>query len=106
MGREGARERGRKLKLSRCDILGAFYSEKLPGPDRAGRVVVLNTNLYYTSNEQTAGVADPGQQFQWLGDVLSNASRDGEMVSVPAPSCAPGLLPEISLPPGTDLHAN
>ncbi|XP_021016554.1 acid sphingomyelinase-like phosphodiesterase 3b [Mus caroli] len=61
---------------------GAFYSEKLPGPSRAGRVVVLNTNLYYSNNEQTAGMADPGQQFQWLGDVLSNASRDGEMVYV------------------------
>ncbi|XP_021499774.1 acid sphingomyelinase-like phosphodiesterase 3b isoform X2 [Meriones unguiculatus] len=61
---------------------GAFYSEKLPGPGRAGRVVVLNTNLYYSNNEQTAGMADPGQQFQWLGDVLSNASRDGEMVYI------------------------
>lgn len=61
---------------------GAFYSEKLPGPSRAGRAVVLNTNLYYSSNEQTAGMADPGQQFQWLGDVLSNASRDGEMVYI------------------------
>uniref|UniRef100_A0A8C5NZH4 Acid sphingomyelinase-like phosphodiesterase 3b n=1 Tax=Jaculus jaculus TaxID=51337 RepID=A0A8C5NZH4_JACJA len=61
---------------------GAFYSEKLPGSSRAGRVVVLNTNLYYSSNEQTAGMADPGQQFQWLEDVLSNASRAGEMVYV------------------------
>lgn len=78
--------------LPGCDILGAFYSEKLPGPSRAGRVVVLNTNLYYSSNEQTAGMADPSQQFQWLGDVLSNASRDGEMVSALASSCA--------LPPG------
>lgn len=52
--------------------------------------MVLNTNLYYSNNEQTAGMADPGQQFQWLGDVLSNASRDGEMVSAPASSCVPG----------------
>lgn len=74
-----------------CDFLGAFYSEKLPGPSGAGRVVVLNTNLYYSSNEQTSGMADPGQQFQWLGDVLNNASRDGEMVSAPASSCDPGL---------------
>lgn len=50
--------------------------------------MVLNTNLYYSNNEQTAGMADPGQQFQWLGDVLSNASRAGEMVSAPASSCA------------------
>ncbi|XP_004705382.1 acid sphingomyelinase-like phosphodiesterase 3b [Echinops telfairi] len=58
---------------------GAFYSEKLPGPSRAGRIVVLNTNLYYSNNERTAGMADPGQQFQWLEDVLTNASRAGEM---------------------------
>ncbi|XP_075421098.1 acid sphingomyelinase-like phosphodiesterase 3b [Tenrec ecaudatus] len=61
---------------------GAFYSEKLPGPSRAGRIVVLNTNLYYSNNEQTAGMADPGQQFQWLEDVLTNASQAGEMVYV------------------------
>ncbi|XP_028340418.1 acid sphingomyelinase-like phosphodiesterase 3b isoform X1 [Physeter macrocephalus] len=61
---------------------GAFYSEKLPGPSAAGRIVVLNTNLYYSNNEQTAGMADPGQQFQWLDDVLTNASRAGEMVYI------------------------
>nr|KAF6380400.1 sphingomyelin phosphodiesterase acid like 3B [Myotis myotis] len=59
---------------------GAFYSEKLLGT--TGRVVVLNTNLYYTSNEQTASMADPAQQFQWLEDVLSNASRAGEKVYI------------------------
>ncbi|XP_008573791.1 PREDICTED: acid sphingomyelinase-like phosphodiesterase 3b [Galeopterus variegatus] len=61
---------------------GAFYSEPLPGPSRAGRIVVLNTNLYYSNNEQTARMADPGQQFQWLEDVLTNASRAGEMVYI------------------------
>uniref|UniRef100_A0A8C6F8A1 Acid sphingomyelinase-like phosphodiesterase 3b n=1 Tax=Monodon monoceros TaxID=40151 RepID=A0A8C6F8A1_MONMO len=61
---------------------GAFYSEKLPGPSAAGRIVVLNTNLYYSNNEQTAGMADPGQQFQWLDDVLTNASQAGEMVYI------------------------
>uniref|UniRef100_A0A8D1B7T0 Calcineurin-like phosphoesterase domain-containing protein n=1 Tax=Sus scrofa TaxID=9823 RepID=A0A8D1B7T0_PIG len=61
---------------------GAFYSEKLPGPSGAGRIVVLNTNLYYSKNEQTANMADPSQQFQWLDDVLSNASRAGEMVYI------------------------
>lgn len=70
--------------FSGCDILGAFYSEKLPGP--MGRIVVLNTNLYYSQNEQTASMADPGQQFQWLEDVLTNASRAGEMVRAPASS--------------------
>ncbi|XP_062961800.1 acid sphingomyelinase-like phosphodiesterase 3b [Cynocephalus volans] len=61
---------------------GAFYSEPLPGPGRTGRIVVLNTNLYYSNNEQTACMADPGQQFQWLEDVLTNASRAGEMVYI------------------------
>uniref|UniRef100_A0A8C9IEK7 Sphingomyelin phosphodiesterase acid like 3B n=1 Tax=Piliocolobus tephrosceles TaxID=591936 RepID=A0A8C9IEK7_9PRIM len=59
---------------------GAFYSEKLPGPSRAGQIVVLNTNLY--SNELTADMVDPGQQFQWLEDVLTNASKAGDMVYI------------------------
>lgn len=78
---------------SGCDVLGAFYSEKLPGP--TGRIVVLNTNLYYSQNKQTASMADPGQQFQWLEDVLTNASRAGEMVRAPASSpFSLGSLPE------------
>ncbi|XP_004603773.2 acid sphingomyelinase-like phosphodiesterase 3b [Sorex araneus] len=59
---------------------GAFYSEKLPGS--AGRIVVLNTNLYYSSNTQTEGMTDPGRQFQWLEAVLTNASQAGEMVYI------------------------
>uniref|UniRef100_A0A4W2HIB6 Sphingomyelin phosphodiesterase acid like 3B n=1 Tax=Bos indicus x Bos taurus TaxID=30522 RepID=A0A4W2HIB6_BOBOX len=69
-------------QLIREAFPGAFYSEKLPGLSGAGRIVVLNTNLYYTSNEQTAGMADPSQQFQWLDDVLTNASLAGEMVYI------------------------
>uniref|UniRef100_A0A3Q2H9K1 Sphingomyelin phosphodiesterase acid like 3B n=1 Tax=Equus caballus TaxID=9796 RepID=A0A3Q2H9K1_HORSE len=72
----------RLTKLIREVFPGAFYSEKLPGPSGAGRIVVLNTNLYYSNNEQTAGMADPGQQFQWLEDVLTNASRAGDMVYI------------------------
>lgn len=78
------RSRGPLYIFPGCDVLGAFYSEKLPGP--TGRIVVLNTNLYYSSNEQTAHMADPGQQFQWLEDVLTNASGAGEMVRAPASS--------------------
>lgn len=69
-----------------CNVLGAFYSEKLLRQSGSGRIVVLNTNLYYSSNEQTASMVDPGQQFQWLEDVLTNASRAGEMVRSPASS--------------------
>ncbi|VTJ55006.1 Hypothetical predicted protein [Marmota monax] len=72
----------RLTSLLREVFPGAFYSEKLPGPSRAGRIMVLNTNLYYSNNEQTAGMADPGLQFQWLEDVLTNASQAGEMVYI------------------------
>lgn len=67
-----------------CGLLGAFYSEKLPR--LTGRIVVLNTNLYYSNNKQTVSMADPGQQFQWLEEVLTNASQAGEMVRAPASS--------------------
>ncbi|XP_012006276.3 acid sphingomyelinase-like phosphodiesterase 3b isoform X2 [Ovis aries] len=69
-------------QLIREAFPGAFYSEKLPGLSGAGRIVVLNTNLYYSSNEQTAGMADPSQQFQWLDEVLTKASQAGEMVYI------------------------
>ncbi|NXS14334.1 ASM3B phosphodiesterase, partial [Neodrepanis coruscans] len=61
---------------------GAFYSEKLPGPVTRGRMVVLNTNLYYDQNNETAGEEDPGGQFQWLEETLTNASRTDEMVYI------------------------
>ncbi|NXG13591.1 ASM3B phosphodiesterase, partial [Grallaria varia] len=61
---------------------GAFYSEKLPGLASRGRMVVLNTNLYYDQNDETAGEEDPGGQFQWLEETLTNASRANEMVYI------------------------
>ncbi|NWI57627.1 ASM3B phosphodiesterase, partial [Calyptomena viridis] len=61
---------------------GAFYSEKLPGSGTRGRMVVLNTNLYYDQNNETAGEEDPGGQFQWLEETLTNASRADEMVYI------------------------
>ncbi|CAM9787853.1 unnamed protein product [Bubo scandiacus] len=61
---------------------GAFYSEKLPSPVTRGRMVVLNTNLYYDQNDETAGEEDPGGQFQWLEETLTNASRADEMVFI------------------------
>ncbi|NWI88116.1 ASM3B phosphodiesterase, partial [Pitta sordida] len=61
---------------------GAFYSEKLPGPGTRGRMVVLNTNLYYDQNDETAGQEDPGGQFQWLEETLTNASRADERVYI------------------------
>ncbi|XP_032936484.1 acid sphingomyelinase-like phosphodiesterase 3b isoform X2 [Catharus ustulatus] len=61
---------------------GAFYSEKLPGPGTRGRMVVLNTNLYYDQNNETAAEEDPAGQFQWLEEILTNASRADEMVYI------------------------
>ncbi|NXP42357.1 ASM3B phosphodiesterase, partial [Leiothrix lutea] len=61
---------------------GGFYSEKLPGPGTRGRMVVLNTNLYYDQNNETAAEEDPGGQFQWLEETLTNASRADEMVYI------------------------
>ncbi|XP_019329551.1 PREDICTED: acid sphingomyelinase-like phosphodiesterase 3b [Aptenodytes forsteri] len=61
---------------------GAFYSEKLPSPRTRGRMVVLNTNLYYDQNDKTADEEDPGGQFQWLEETLTNASRADEMVYI------------------------
>ncbi|NXJ92853.1 ASM3B phosphodiesterase, partial [Corythaixoides concolor] len=61
---------------------GAFYSEKLPSPSTRGRMVVLNTNLYYDQNNETADEEDPGGQFQWLEETLTNASRANETVYV------------------------
>ncbi|KFW97060.1 Acid sphingomyelinase-like phosphodiesterase 3b, partial [Phalacrocorax carbo] len=61
---------------------GAFYSEKLPSPSVRGRMVVLNTNLYYDKNEVTAAEEDPGGQFQWLEETLTNASRADERVYI------------------------
>ncbi|KFR02456.1 Acid sphingomyelinase-like phosphodiesterase 3b, partial [Opisthocomus hoazin] len=59
---------------------GAFYRQKLPST--SGRMVVLNTNLYYDQNAETAGEEDPGGQFQWLEETLTNASRADEMVYI------------------------
>ncbi|KAM6239682.1 acid sphingomyelinase-like phosphodiesterase 3b [Porphyrio hochstetteri] len=61
---------------------GAFYTETLPSPSLRGRVVVLNTNLYYDQNDLTAGEEDPGGQFQWLEETLTNASQADEMVYI------------------------
>uniref|UniRef100_A0A8C3BVF8 Acid sphingomyelinase-like phosphodiesterase n=1 Tax=Cairina moschata TaxID=8855 RepID=A0A8C3BVF8_CAIMO len=61
---------------------GAFYSEKLPSPNTRGRMIVLNTNLYYDQNNETAGEEDPGGQFQWLEETLTNASKAEEMVYI------------------------
>ncbi|KAM3933426.1 acid sphingomyelinase-like phosphodiesterase 3b [Leptodactylus fuscus] len=63
-------------------LKGAFYSEQLVNIENVGRIVVLNTNLYYDSNSITANMEDPGDQFQWLESQLSDASQKGEKVYI------------------------
>lgn len=61
-------------------------------------MVVLNTNLYYDQNDETAGEEDPGGQFQWLEETLTNASRADEMV-LKRLKKQPGLLPSLEALP-------
>ncbi|XP_060703167.1 acid sphingomyelinase-like phosphodiesterase 3b [Hemiscyllium ocellatum] len=60
---------------------GAFYTEKLLGRTDQ-RIIVLNTNLYYSSNKCNVGINDPAGQFQWLEEVLSNAMTAKEKVYI------------------------
>ncbi|KAM8977410.1 acid sphingomyelinase-like phosphodiesterase 3b [Pelodytes ibericus] len=60
---------------------GAFYSEEVVNIG-AGRIIVLNTNLYYDSNSVTASMEDPGDQFKWLEEELANASQLGKKVFI------------------------
>ncbi|XP_069479164.1 acid sphingomyelinase-like phosphodiesterase 3b [Ambystoma mexicanum] len=59
----------------------AFYSEPL-NKEFSGRIIVLNTNLYYDSNNQTGSMEDPGGQFEWLEEELKYASNVGEKVYI------------------------
>ncbi|XP_043573277.1 acid sphingomyelinase-like phosphodiesterase 3b isoform X2 [Chiloscyllium plagiosum] len=60
---------------------GAFYTEKLLGRTDQ-RIIVLNTNLYYSSNKYNVGINDPAGQFQWLEEILSNAMTAKEKVYI------------------------
>ena len=44
------------------------------------RIVVLNTNLYYYTNELTAAMPDPANQLQWLDDILNDVRDEGKKV--------------------------
>ncbi|XP_055512549.1 acid sphingomyelinase-like phosphodiesterase 3b [Leucoraja erinacea] len=60
---------------------GAFYTEKLLNRTDQ-RVIVLNTNLYYTSNKLHPGLHDPAGQLQWLDEILSKAIASKEKVYI------------------------
>ncbi|XP_072276651.1 acid sphingomyelinase-like phosphodiesterase 3b [Pyxicephalus adspersus] len=61
---------------------GAYYSEQLVSPGATGRIIILNTNLYYDSNSVTANMEDPAGQFAWLENQLTDASQKGEKVFI------------------------
>ena len=58
-------------------LTGAYYTLTLSDDLR---IVVLNTNLYYYTNELTAQMPDPANQLQWLDDVLTAANQNAEKV--------------------------
>lgn len=63
--------------LSACT--GGYYTEELVS--RKGfRMLVLNTNLYYDQNQQTANMEDPADQLSWVDEVLSQAAINREKV--------------------------
>ncbi|KAK3771033.1 hypothetical protein RRG08_002081 [Elysia crispata] len=74
---------------------GGFYSKTLTSAPTL-RVLALNTNLYYTSNDVTEAMADPGGQFQWMEQQLKDARASGHKVlltgHVPAAPLTHGLV--------------
>ncbi|KAJ8340866.1 hypothetical protein SKAU_G00331570 [Synaphobranchus kaupii] len=60
---------------------GGYYTENLL--NRTGyRVLVLNTNLYYDQNQQTADMEDPAGQFSWANQILTSAASNNEKVYI------------------------
>ncbi|KAG8182725.1 hypothetical protein JTE90_026176 [Oedothorax gibbosus] len=60
-------------------IQGGFFS-MLVKPKL--RVISLNTILWYTNNKLTEDIADPANQFKWLGQLLKNATKASEKVYI------------------------
>ncbi|XP_070571497.1 acid sphingomyelinase-like phosphodiesterase 3b [Ptychodera flava] len=57
----------------------AYYTvEYKPGH----RIVGLNTVYYYTNDKLTAEMEDPGNQFQWLEEILTNAMDTDEKIYI------------------------
>ncbi|XP_062395282.1 acid sphingomyelinase-like phosphodiesterase 3b [Sardina pilchardus] len=61
--------------------IGGYYSERLL--NRPGyRILVLNTNLYYSTNKVTQDLPDPANQFDWMDKELTNAANQKEKVYI------------------------
>ena len=66
------------LSYSLFSSTGGYYT--LPIEDTNLDAVVLNTNLYYTSNDLVDGTGDPAGQFQWLDDLLTAKAQENRKV--------------------------
>ncbi|XP_030073422.1 acid sphingomyelinase-like phosphodiesterase 3b isoform X1 [Microcaecilia unicolor] len=84
---------------------GAFYSEQLVNKTQGGRVIVLNTNLYYKNNDQTTNMDDPGGQFKWLEEELTSAANKGEKVYIVG-HIPPGMFEKKRSTPWFREHFN
>ena len=60
----------------------------MPGHNKV-RAVVLNTNLYHTSNKVTIDEEDPAGQLAWLDKVLSESAANNEKVLTPTYTLSP-----------------
>ena len=67
-------------KISISLISGAYFSTNAPNSNL--QIVVLNTNLYYDSNDLTKDVEDPAGQFVWLEDKLTAAANANQKVYI------------------------
>jgi len=70
-------------------VKGGYFSMKAPSSDL--QMLVLNTNLYYESNNLTKNEEDPAGQFKWLEDKLSAAKSASQKV-VLVGHIAPGMF--------------
>ncbi|GIX68892.1 acid sphingomyelinase-like phosphodiesterase 3b [Caerostris extrusa] len=60
-------------------VQGGYYSHLL----KSGfRIISLNTILWYSPNNLTEKMPDPGNQFRWLEGLLKNSSRLSEKVYI------------------------
>ena len=58
---------------------GAYYT-RLVSSNPKIHAIVLNNNLYYSSNDVTEGQEDPGGQLAWLNEQLKLVRTAGEKV--------------------------
>ena len=60
-------------------VLGGFYTVQM----KSGlRLVVINSNLWFTYDYKMANHSDPAGQFVWLEDVLNSAEEQSNLVNV------------------------